>query len=288
MTEEEILNTLDNSNDGYYCSYVDLGNEYSYLIDSRLNIFRGDKDRWAIAVERLGYNPRAGAIVLDIYYYGNCLTNLEFYNERPVNYYSIYPIDLDNFNATMEGESLKSDAKFWLVRGQQVPLSHNKEDYYNAAIELKEFEPNEICAEEVGRLLVTQNRDLFRATDNELYKSIPTDLKKILVIDEWFHKDFQLQISPTMTDDYLRQTFESNKNLTGLDGMSYESFAQSYRQQEILKNSWNREIWDNNRPGSYETWQQIAKVIAANDPKLYKPSLEPNTHWSNWPDSGSL
>lgn len=70
MTEEEILNTLDHSNDGYYCSFVELRHVYSYLIDSRLNVFRGDKDRWAIAVERLGYNPRAGTILLEIYYYG--------------------------------------------------------------------------------------------------------------------------------------------------------------------------------------------------------------------------
>jgi hypothetical protein len=55
MTEEEILNTLDNSNDGFYCSFVELGHAYSYLIDTRLNVFCGDKDRWAIVVERLGY-----------------------------------------------------------------------------------------------------------------------------------------------------------------------------------------------------------------------------------------
>jgi hypothetical protein len=288
MTEEEILNTLDNSNDGYYCSFVDLGHVYSYLIDARLNVFRAGNDRWAIAVERLGYNPRAGAIILDINYYGNCLTNLEFYNERPTSYYSIHPIDFCNFNETIDGEGLKPDAKFWLVRGQQVSLSHNKQDYTNAGIELKAFEPNEISAEEVGRLVVSENRNLFRATDSELYKSIPTDLKKILVLDEWFHKDFQLQISPTMTDEHLRQTFEFNKNLTGLGGMTFECFAQSIRQQEILSDDWNREIWENNRPSSYETWQLIAKVIVTNDPKLYKPTLESNTHWKNWPDSGSM
>ena len=288
MTEEEILNTLDNSNDGYYCSFIELGHVYSYLIDTRLNVFRDDKDHWAVAIERLGYNPRAGAIVLDINYYGNCLTNLEFYNERPTSYYSIYPIDFDTFNETIESESLKSDAKFWLVRKQQVSLSHNKQDYLNAGIELKEYEPNEISAEEVGRLVVSQNRDLFRATENELYKSIPTDLKKILVLDDWHHKDFQLQISSKMTDEHLRQTFELNKNLTGLGGMTFESFAQSFRQQEILNDDWNREIWENNRPGSYETWQLIAKVIVTNYTKQYKQNIETNTHWTNWPDAGSM
>jgi hypothetical protein len=63
--------------------------------------------------------------------------NLEFYNERPTNCYSIDPIDFDNFNDTIDGETLKSDAIFWLVRGQEVSLSHNQEDYLNAGIELK-------------------------------------------------------------------------------------------------------------------------------------------------------
>lgn len=283
MTEEEILNTLDNSND-----FVVLGHGYSYLIDTRLNVFRGDNDRWALAVERLGYNPRKGAIVLDINYYGNCLKNPESYNEGPTSTYSIFPIDFDNFDETIDGECLKPDAKFWLVRGQQVPLSHNKQDYTNAGIELKEYEPNEISAEEVGRLVVSKNRDLFRATDSELYKSIPTDLKKILVLDEWFHKDFLLIYSPKMADEQLRQSFEFNKNLTGLDGMTFESFAQAVRQQEILSDDWNRENWENNRPSTYETWQLIAKVIVTNDPEQFKPTLEPNTHWKNWPDSGSL
>lgn len=106
------------------------------------------------------------------------MTNLEYYNERPSSYYSIHPIDFDNFNETIDGEILKSDANFWLVRGQQVLLSHNKQDFADAGIGLKENEPNEISVEEVGRLVVSQNRDLFRATDNELYKSIPTDIKK--------------------------------------------------------------------------------------------------------------
>ncbi|MFI5204036.1 MAG: DUF7003 family protein [Flavobacteriales bacterium] len=288
MTKEEILNTLDNSNDGYYCSFVDLGHVYSYLVDTRINIFRADNDRWAIAIERFGYNPRAGALILDINYYGNCLTNLDYYNERPTSYYSIRPIDADSFSETIDGESLKPDAKFWLVRGQKVALNHNKQDYLDAGIDLKEYEPNEISVEEAGRLVVLQNRELFRASDNELYKSIPRDLKKILVLDEWFHKDFQLQISPEMTDEHLLQTFEFNKNLTGLGGMTFESFAQSFRQQAILRDDWNREIWENNRPSSYETWQLIAKVIVTNDPKLYKPTLEPNTHWRNWPDSGGM
>ncbi len=287
MTEQQILDTLDNSS-YHYGSFVALGHGYSHLLDTRLNIFRGDQEHWAIAVERLGYNPRAEAITLDIHYYGNCLINLEKYNNQPVNQYGVYPIDWDNFEATTDEECLKPDARFWLVRGQHVPLSHDKQAYTDTGIELKEYEPNTITIEEAGRLALITHRDWFRATDDELYQFIPTDLKKILALDEWFHKDFSLQSTQTMTDEHLRQTYEFNKKLTGLGGMSFESFAQALRQNELQADEWNKQEWEHNRPSTYETWQLIAKAIVTNDPTQYKPTLPANTHWKYWPDSGSL
>ncbi len=60
LKEQEILHTIDNANKlGSYCHFVWLGDVYSYLIDCRINIFRNANDQWAIAIERLGYNPRA-------------------------------------------------------------------------------------------------------------------------------------------------------------------------------------------------------------------------------------
>lgn len=35
-------------------------------------------------------------------------------------------------------------------------------------------------------------------------------------------------------------------------------------------------------PSTHETFQLIAKVISENDPSLWKPTLAPNNHWSNW------
>ena len=91
-----------------------------------------------------------------------------------------------------------------------------------------------------------------------------------------------------MTDEQLKQAFEFNKNLTGQGGMNFEDFTKTFRHQEMMKDTWNSEMWENNRPSSYETWQQIAKVILTNDTSHYNPTLQPNTHWSNWPDSGSM
>jgi len=285
MTEDNILSHLDNSNDGYYCSFIELGHVYSYLIDARLNIFNSD-NCWAIAAERLGFNPRAGGIILEISYFGNCLQNLESCNGRITNSYSVYPIDSTNFSDTVDGEMLSPTAQFWLIRGRQIPVSHNRLNYAQIGIELSDA--NDIRAEEAGRLIAAQNPDLFRATDDELYKCIPSSLKKILVLDEWFHKDFQLRQLPTISDEQLKQTYELNKKLAGVGEMSFESFAQLFRAHEKSSNDCNSNIWNDNRPSVYETWQQIAKVIVNNDIEMYKPTLQPNTHWKHWPDSGSL
>jgi hypothetical protein len=291
LIEKEILDNLDNSNkQGYYCSFIDLGHAYSYLVDCRLNIFQSnDGQRWAIAAERLGYNPRAGGILLDISYFGNCLINLEYYNGQDTNSYSVTPVDWDSFNETIDGEVLKAGAEFWIVRGEKMLLSHQKEDYINAGIELKEYEPNEISAEEVGRLVAAKHRNLFRATDEELYKSIPAELKKILVLDEWYHRDYVEIVQPEISEDHLRYTYEYNKNLAGGQKyMDYESFAVLFRQGEQKNDEYNQQQWQDNRPSSYETWQQIAKVIVTRDTSHYKPTLEPTTHWKFYPDSGSL
>lgn len=81
ISQQQILNTLDHANDGFYCDFIPLNHSYSHLIDTRLNLFRSGKER-AIAAETLGYNPRGGRIELNIYYYGKCLINMEEYNNR--------------------------------------------------------------------------------------------------------------------------------------------------------------------------------------------------------------
>jgi hypothetical protein len=289
LSEKEILDTIDKANKGgYYCHFVNLGHAYSYLIDCRLNIFRNENDQWAVVIERLGYNPRAGAILLDIFYYGNCLINLEQYNGQSTNYYMIYPIDGDNFHQTIGGDRLLPEAQYWLVRGEKIELSHNKHDYVEAGIELKEYEPDGISAEEVGRLAVTKNRHLFRATPEELYKSIPVDLAKILVLDEWYHRDFNELIQPEVSDDQLKTSFDLQSKINAELRMDLDEFTELFRNQEIINEQWNQTQWNDNRPSSYETWQQLAKVIATGDINYYNPSMEPNTHWKHYPDSGSL
>ncbi len=41
-------------------------------------------------------------------------------------------------------------------------------------------------------------------------------------------------------------------------------------------------------PSKNETFCMVADVIASADHSHYRPTCGPNTHWSNWPDGGSL
>lgn len=292
LSEKNILETMDNSSDGYYCHFLSLGDAYSYLIDCRLNIFRDNKGNWAVAAERSGYNPRGGGIELTIYYFGNCLINLEKYNNRLTNTSYIHPYFDDSFYDTVEGEAIKPDATKWVLRGKVIPLSHNKSDYEKAGIKLLEDEPNEIGIEEAARLAILNYREYFRATDEELYKCIPKNLNKILVLDEWYHRDFYLShdniTEESLKEEQIKQTYEFSKNELQKHGIDYESFKKSLIEQKKQEDKYKKEILENNSPSKYETWRMIAKVIVTGDTKYYKPTLKPNTHWSNYPDSGSL
>jgi hypothetical protein len=280
MTKTDILTTLDQCDQDEAFHFITLEHPYVYLIDARINVFRNKSGQWAIVSELLGYNTRGAgwALSLEIRYFGNCLINLDTESGKPLNFYTILPIDSDNYNKTIDyvKQTLQPDADFWIVRGKKIPLSHNKQEYIDAGIELKEYEPNEISGEEVGRLIVQGHRELFRATDDELYKSIPKDLDKILVIDEWHHKEFHQSHSP----------FEKDEMLSRFD-LSNESVRNMIQMELAKTKKWNEEQW-NNRPGSYETWQQIADVIVTGDASLYQPTLEPNSHWKNWPEGGHM
>lgn len=59
---------------------------------------------------------------------------------------------------------------------------------------------------------------------------------------------------------------------------------------EILRlDEWHqREFpYEDDPPSNHEVYQQIAEVLVSGDVTRYAPTLSPNTHWSNWPESGT-
>lgn len=59
--------------------------------------------------------------------------------------------------------------------------------------------------------------------------------------------------------------------------------------QVLQLNEWNHpDIIGDCLPSGSETFQQLAEVIVSGDVGKYRPTLTPNTHWSNWPEGGTL
>jgi hypothetical protein len=58
--------------------------------------------------------------------------------------------------------------------------------------------------------------------------------------------------------------------------------------QLLQLEEWNQPDLFVTPPSQSETYQLVAAVLQTLDPARYRPALAPNTHWSNWPDSGSL
>jgi hypothetical protein len=58
---------------------------------------------------------------------------------------------------------------------------------------------------------------------------------------------------------------------------------------EVLQlDEWHQPEIVSRQPSESETYRLLAQVLATADASRYRPTLTPNTHWSNWPESGSL
>jgi hypothetical protein len=57
----------------------------------------------------------------------------------------------------------------------------------------------------------------------------------------------------------------------------------------LVLDEWNHpDVTGGMLPSTNETFQQLARVLETEDSRLYRPTMPPNTHWSNWPESGLL
>lgn len=230
---EDILAQLDMCNSEY--TFPMLDNGYVYPAGTKLTAYRDDK-RWAIVIEAIGFNYRAGGhngISNCLHIYGNCLP----YGPGTRNENFIYLTNDANNCNTFDDEEvfyLNPDCTTFTLRDQILPLYHNRQLYKDSGIEIEDAQ--RINAFEFLRLLDALHHDKLVATENEILERIPTFLPKIIELHNWFH--------PDVVNDEL--------------------------------------------PSNNETFIQIAKVLETGNIDYYKPTHEPNTHWKNWPDGGTL
>ncbi|MBT9255294.1 hypothetical protein KMZ30_06855 [Phycicoccus sp. KQZ13P-1] len=147
---DSILAQLDAAAEGF--TFPDLGHGYYFAIDARLHAY-ADRDRWALVVETVGYNPRAGDVLDVLHTFGNCLTS-----GRPGFENDDFLGRTDNFNdVENEAEPETAAGVNPVVRGTQLDVSP---------------EPGEDLSA-VFRRLVPVHRDLLLADEIELRRRPP-------------------------------------------------------------------------------------------------------------------
>lgn len=208
---EAILDQLDAAAEDFL--FPDLGHPYSYLIDARLHAF-ADEHRWALVVESVGYNPRAGNVLDVLHFFGNCLSGDPGFQNGD------FLDRIDNIR-----DVLADDEPFGVVSGDLVIRGQR------VTIDVTPHEPEE----GFFRRLTPAHRDLLLADEQELRSRIPDDIPEILRLDEW--------CQPKLFDT---------------------------------------------PPSQSEAYRLLAEVLTTGDPARYRPTEEPTTHWSHWPESGEL
>ncbi|MER5820999.1 hypothetical protein ABT086_01465 [Streptomyces mirabilis] len=93
----------------------------------------------------------------------------------------------------------------------------------------------------------------------------------------------------TPLEDVFRLLAEGNKELLLADETELRADLPADLPVLLRLDAWHQpqDLWDT-VPSTHETFRLIAEVLNSSDPARYRPTLPPNTHWSHWPDAGTL
>lgn len=231
-SRDEILNQLDQCAADF--TFPILDNGYIYLGAVRLSAYRTE-DYWALIIEQLGSDYRAGGVDNALYCYGNRL------HEAPglTNEAILNVLDDPSNDAIFSEEDrwdVLQEKGFVRVRDELVPYDVTEEKLLERGIGEETQDSAAVTITELLRSLLPEHQSLLFATEEELRKRLPFDLPLILRLEEWRHPD----------------------------------------------------IIEGETPGQSQAFQMIADVLVSGNASLYQPTLPPNTHWSNWLESGTL
>lgn len=178
FTRQDILSELDEAARDF--KFPGLDNGFIYPVDTRLHAFR-DEARWALVIEVVGYDYRGHSLDDVVYVLGNCI-DLPFGD-------NVFP-RIDTFDGLEDEEEpvVAPGVESMELRGQAIPVPR----------------PPGTDLVEVFRALTPTFRDLLLADEDELRRLVPTDLPRILVLEEWNHPDVFDGALPSQSDTFLR------------------------------------------------------------------------------------
>lgn len=198
-TSKDILEQLDSCASIFQFPVLDNG--YAYLAGTNLTAFC-DTNRWAIIIETICFNYRAGGhngIVNCLYIFGNCLQ----FSPGMQNSNFLYLTDnFENVNTFDDDELfyLNPESSNFLLRNVKTPISHNRQEYSFNGISLENAD--KIKAFEFLRLLDKKYHEKLVATEDEIRMRIPSDIPQILKMRDWFHPDISSGEIPSENETF--------------------------------------------------------------------------------------
>jgi hypothetical protein len=270
LTQDEILRCLDLKEDnGFdYVFFPDFDNAYSYHVDQRLTAY-GNRTRWVLVIEQVAVNPRGRGIETTLYFHGNAvvLPPQPGWGDRPVK--SLYLIE-DGANGPVFdlGDWVADGVSHVRIRGEAVPVRSDKEYYRARGIEVQVVSDADVAAfaravrGKVSEDLLQRRLDLLRERVG-VYRLETWHVARGLVPE---YRELLLA-----TEEERREGVpEDLPRLLQIDEWRHPRFT------------------DAEVPSRTESFPRIAEVLATGDARAWRPAEKPNTHWKNWPDSGSL
>jgi len=193
----DILGVLDHCCESHCFPMLDNG--YVYLAASRLSLFKSRED-WALVIEIFGYSPRSGIPDTHVYTIGSRLrrtrTQADFVSRTAYEAYIannpnnesafIYPIEEGDWQSPLNDELLAHGQHYVSVRGQAVATPPVPE-YAKHQIPLTAGQGVHVF--EFCRYLAASMRESVLATADEQRICVPSDLVRLIQLDEWRHPD---------------------------------------------------------------------------------------------------
>lgn len=177
-----------------------LDNGYVYLVDVRLSAYRTER-YWALIIEVLGCDYRAGGVFNTLYCYGNCFTQTP---GRAVKG-DIAILDASFYESALEDEDfwdVQSETGTINVRNTLVTYDVSPEALQRRGMDESQMDSSEVTIVELMRTLVPEHHTLLLATEEELNQVLEVKVPLILRLDEWHHPDVVEGEQPSQNETF--------------------------------------------------------------------------------------
>lgn len=248
LTEQQILNDLDDLKTPYHQMFPQFDNALQCPISSRIHLFAAP-NKWAIIFEILTYDVTGYTCSSNKYIFGNSI-NTDKMNktnnggiDNLISDMAVSPDILEKMRIILEQ---KQKGKTINMSGKAYEIETNVDEYkkYKILNQFFKIPDSSIDVVAVLRLLASKDKSFLFSPESDIRKYLlPSSLPKLMTIENWHHENY-----------------------------TYNVFTKKF---------------DGSKPSSYETFQQIAKVLTTREIKYWQPTLTANNHWSNWPNAGS-